>query len=60
MYVGDNLDKDFVAPNELGWLSMGLIPNLDFIHESDKVENTQIQLPKVWLNDLSEIEKYLC
>ena len=60
VYVGDNVEKDFIAPNELGWLSMGLMPQHDFIHSSNKIEPTKTQLPQVWLNDLQEIERYLC
>lgn len=32
-YVGDNTDKDFVAPDKLGWTSVCLLDNGDNIHK---------------------------
>jgi len=41
-YIGDNFKKDFIAPNGLGWTSIGLIDNGKNIHfESYKEENPQ-------------------
>ena len=34
-YVGDNLGKDFIAPNRLGWTSICLLDNGSNIHSQD-------------------------
>lgn len=34
-YVGDNTDKDFIAPNKLGWTSVCLLDNDCNIHKQD-------------------------
>lgn len=34
-YVGDNLGKDFIAPNRLGWTSICLLDNGNNIHHQD-------------------------
>ena len=41
IYVGDNVDKDFIAPNELGWLSIGLMPNPSFIHYCNENDSSK-------------------
>lgn len=34
-YVGDNLKKDFVTPNRLGWISICLLDNGENIHKQE-------------------------
>lgn len=57
-YVGDNTDKDFIAPNKLGWTSICLLDNGKNIHKqsltSDE-ENSPIQV-----NRIGEIMLLLC
>ncbi|UII76143.1 HAD-IA family hydrolase [Flagellimonas sp. HMM57] len=36
-YIGDNVNKDFVTPNKLGWNTVGLIDNGKNIHKSQDV-----------------------
>lgn len=60
VYVGDNPKKDFVAPNKLGWLSIGLESHPSFIHYQKEDSYPKEFLPKFWVKDLSEVEKYLC
>ena len=53
-YVGDNTDKDFIAPNELGWMSVCLLDNEKNIHKQDfNVES--IKLPTKSISNISEL-----
>ena len=60
IYVGDNIEKDFIAPNELGWVSLCLMPNPDFVHQNDLNDFPKINAPKNWIRHLNEIEGFLC
>ena len=60
IYVGDNVEKDFIAPNKLGWISLCLTPNPDFVHQSNINHYPQINAPKNWIRHLNEIEDFLC
>lgn len=60
VYVGDNVDKDFIAPNELGWLSIGLMPKPSFIHYANELAVSKRKQPKFWIDNLSELEDFLC
>ena len=59
IYVGDNVAKDFIAPNELGWISICLRQNLDFIYQHDFNDFPKINVPQYWIQNLSEIEDFL-
>lgn len=53
-YVGDNTEKDFIAPNELGWTSICLLDDGKNIHKQDyNVE--KIKLPKKSISNITEI-----
>lgn len=53
-YVGDNTEKDFIAPNQLGWTSVCLLDDGQNIHEQVfNVEN--IKLPKKSISNISEL-----
>lgn len=55
VYVGDNTNKDFIAPNNLGWLSICLEDDGRNIHKQDfSMEN--FRLPKFVLKDLLMLE----
>tara|TARA_A100001015_G_scaffold284122_1_gene350180 strand:- start:5791 stop:6450 length:660 start_codon:yes stop_codon:yes gene_type:complete len=60
IYVGDNIDKDFLAPNELGWLSIGLKPKPNFIHYYNENDSSKTKQPEVWIEKLIELESFLC
>ena len=60
VYVGDNPKKDFIAPNKLGWLTIGLKSHPSFIHNHKEESHSKEFLPKFWVKDLYEVEKYLC
>jgi len=51
MYVGDNPHKDFIAPNHLGWQTIGLLDNGCNIHKQEIMPDEY--LPKKWTNSLS-------
>lgn len=60
VYIGDNPKKDFKAPNELGWHTIGLIGDSENIH-SQSVENLeQIFLPNIWVESLDNLREFLC
>lgn len=53
-YVGDNTDKDFIAPNQLGWTTICLLDDGKNIHKQvfDKQKEC---LPQIKINRLIEI-----
>ncbi len=60
VYVGDNLSKDFVAPNALGWTSIWIDrPH----HRHHRIHKSAIAPaggePQVTIHDLSELERLL-
>lgn len=58
LYVGDNVKKDFITPNKMGWNTICLIDNGNNIHKQDF--NIEIILrPKFVIKDLIEIKKVL-
>ena len=54
-YVGDNLKKDFIAPNTLGWQTECLKDDGKNIHrqEVDGIEDEM--KPKMWIKDLEDL-----
>lgn len=59
IYVGDNVEKDFVAPNELGWNSVCLRLNPEFVHQYELSDHPKINAPKNWIRHLTEIDEFL-
>lgn len=53
-YVADNPQKDFKAPNELGWTTICLIDDGRNIHKQD-FELDEIYLPKHKINNIKEL-----
>ena len=58
-YVGDNLNKDFVTANALGWTTICLIDNGRNIF-SQQVEGPERYLPQHSINDISELKNFMC
>lgn len=55
-YIADNLKKDFIAPNALGWNSVALIDNGKNIHyESHKFSNAQ-HLPQDYILTFEDLK----
>lgn len=57
-YVGDNLRKDFVTPNRLGWQTVCLLDDGRNIHKQD-FSLPETWLPKFRITTLHELLKYL-
>lgn len=53
-YVGDNVKKDFITPNKLGWVTICLKDDGRNIHKQTVVSNEQNA--RYWVTELSEIE----
>ena len=60
LYVGDNIKKDFLAPNKLGWLTAGLVPKSTSVHRETFLESYSFDFhPRYWVDKLTEIEDLL-
>jgi putative hydrolase of the HAD superfamily len=55
VYVGDNPAKDFIAPNQLGWITIGLRDDGRNIHSQATTQFSSAQLPKIWIDHFSQI-----
>jgi len=57
-YIGDNFNKDFVAPNKLGWSTIGLLDDGRNIHKQNHNLSSEY-LPKYFVKSLDEIKKII-
>ena len=57
-YVGDNPEKDFLAPNQLGWTTVCLIDNGRNIHEQ-KFDLLDVFLPQHRILKIDELTKLI-
>jgi putative hydrolase of the HAD superfamily len=55
-YIGDNINKDFIAPNELNWETICLLDNGRNIH-SQNVFLPNSYLPKRYIKNIKEIKE---
>lgn len=55
IYIGDNINKDFISPNKLGWETICLLDDGRNIHSQDFSLEKEF-LPKKCINSLSEIK----
>lgn len=60
VYLGDNLSKDFLAPNKLGWNTFCLKDDGRNIHKQDLTTVSDDYLPGYWLSKLEELKDYIC
>ncbi|CCQ10272.1 2-haloalkanoic acid dehalogenase [Pseudoalteromonas luteoviolacea B = ATCC 29581] len=60
IYVGDNIKKDFITPNEMGWLTIGVKDKGFNIHSQDVNLVKSAYLPKMWIDSFSELRDFLC
>ncbi|MHA7879526.1 MAG: HAD family hydrolase [Saccharospirillum sp.] len=60
VYIGDNPKKDFIAPNQLGWITIGVRDNGRNIHSQDLSNLGSECLPHIWLSSLNDLRKHLC
>lgn len=54
-YVGDNLKKDFLAPNSLGWMTVCLKDDGRNIHRQETKDISKDKMPKRWIDKLNDI-----
>ena len=57
-YVADNVRKDFIAPNQLNWNTIGLIDNGLNIHSDSFLYFTKENLPQSFVKSLGDIKIY--
>jgi len=55
VYIGDNYSKDFVSPNKLGWMTIGLLDDGRNIHKQS-LNLDKRYLPKKTIQSLTEIK----
>ncbi|PNH80573.1 HAD family hydrolase [Vibrio diazotrophicus] len=60
IYVGDNIKKDFITPNNLGWLTIGIRDSGFNIHPQNVPVADDSYFPNLWVNSFSEIQDYIC
>ena len=54
-YIADNLKKDFITPNKLGWQTVGLIDNGLNIHVYSENYDLLAYRPQHFIFQLSEL-----
>lgn len=54
-YVADNLKKDFIAPNELGWQTICLKDDGRNIHRQEVEDMEERMMPKRWIERLIDV-----
>lgn len=54
VYIGDNPRKDFITPNRLGWLTIGIVDNGENIHRQDNNLPNEFQ-PRLWVQTYREV-----
>jgi len=57
-YIGDNPEKDFIAPNELGWTSICLLDDGKNIHKQNFNVSEEF-LPKYRIKNIVELLDYI-
>lgn len=60
VYVGDNVTKDFIGPNKLGWITIGIKDSGQNIHPQITNNVGCDYLPNFWVNNFSELQDFLC
>jgi putative hydrolase of the HAD superfamily len=57
VYIGDNIQKDFIAPNKLGWHTICLLEDGSNIHPQNRSEiDEEVQRPDFFIEDFSELK----
>lgn len=60
VYVGDNPAKDFIAPNCLGWKTIGVRDDGSNIHPQDVLCATPQMQPDLWIDKITLLPHELC
>jgi putative hydrolase of the HAD superfamily len=53
VYIGDNLNKDFIAPNRLGWQTVCVRDSGHNLHPQDAPSVPKFALPQYWIEQLA-------
>lgn len=59
IYVGDNVKKDFLGCNSLGWVGIGMKANDRNVHSQALEGIPESALPAHWVNDWQELTQLL-
>lgn len=59
VYIGDNPAKDFLAPNQLDWTTIGLRGDTRNIHSQDVSGLNENYLPHTWIDTIGDL-RALC
>jgi putative hydrolase of the HAD superfamily len=59
IYIADNPLKDFLAPNQMGWLTIGLCSKREFINQYNLHDIPRVNLPKFWIKNIIEVIGFL-
>ena len=54
-YVGDNMKKDFIAPNALGWMTVCLKDDGRNIHKQEIEDIEEGMMPRRWIERMTEV-----
>ncbi|WP_163929917.1 HAD family hydrolase [Paraferrimonas sp. SM1919] len=57
VYIGDNIKKDFVTPNKLGWQTVGILDSGKNVH-SQNIEVETGFLPNTWIKSFKQLHNY--
>ncbi|MDA8812321.1 HAD family hydrolase [Amylibacter sp.] len=60
VYLGDNPKKDFIAPNLLNWITVGVRASVKNIHSQDLMGLDNSCLPNIWIKRIEDLKDYLC
>lgn len=55
IYVGDNIKKDFITPNKLGWITIGLKDDGSNVHHQENYNLSSEYMPQYWICDFESI-----
>lgn len=56
-YIGDNVNKDFITPNKMGWTTICLIDSGQNIHKQD-FDKPEVYLPRYCFQNWAEIDEF--
>lgn len=59
IYIADNPRKDFVTPNQLGWMTIGVLNDGRNIHPQN-LDVEKEYLPQIWVKSCAEIRRTIC
>ena len=59
IYIGDNLKKDFIAPNALRWLTVCLKDDGRNIHKQDFTSVSTKAMPKIIIDDIMNLPFFI-